>query len=297
MTVHREELGPKPTGTLVRPRISVVVPAVNEELYLGACLESLRRQDLDPELFEVVVVDNNSTDATADVARSWGVAVVSEPRPGVCWARDAGTRRSRGEIVVSTDADTSFDPGWLSRIERRFRDQPELVAVVGPCRFVDGPWWGRVYTGVVFGVVGLVQRLTGRVLYASATNIAFRRDAWTGYDTHLTQGGDELGLLRRLRGHGAIAFDPGNPTFTSSRRLTRGLLYNLFVTCLYYYLVGYLVNRLSGRRLLGTAPEFRDVDTVPVLPAPRARMRRTARWAAAALVMTLVALRFGLGLA
>jgi len=297
MSVEREELGAAPGATLVRPRISVVVPAVNEELYLGACLESLRRQDLDPDLFEVVVVDNNSTDATADVARSWGVAVVSEPRPGVCWARDAGTVQSRGEIVVSTDADTTFDPGWLSRIDRRFREQPELAAVVGPCRFVDGPWWSRVYTGVVFGAVALVQLLTGRVIYASATNIAFRRDAFSGYDTHLTQGGDELGLLRRLRTQGSIVFDASNPTFTSSRRLTRGLVYNLFVTCFYYYLVGYFVNRVSGRRVLGTAPEFRDVDAVRVLPAPGLRLRRTARWAAAALVMTLVALRLGLGLA
>jgi glycosyltransferase involved in cell wall biosynthesis len=286
-----------PPATVLRPRISVVVPAVNEELYLGACLESLRRQDLDPDLFEVVVVDNNSTDATADVARSWGVTVVSEPRPGVCWARDAGSRRSRGEIVVSTDADTTFDPGWLSRIDRRFRERPELVAVVGPCRFVEAPWWGRVYTGVVFGAVNLVQRLTGRVLYASATNIAFRRDAWAGYDTHLTQGGDELGLLRQLRAHGAIGFDAGNPTFTSSRRLTRGLLYNLFVTCFYYYLVGYLVNRVSGRRLLGTAPEIRVAGTVPVLPSRAARLRRTAGWWAAALVMSVVMLRIGPDLA
>jgi hypothetical protein len=75
------------------------------------------------------------------------------------------------------------------------------------------------------------------------------------------------------------------------------LAYNLFVTCFYYYLVGYLVNRVSGRRLLGTAPEIRVAGTVPVLPSRAVRLRRTARWWAAALVMTLVMLRIGPDLA
>jgi glycosyltransferase involved in cell wall biosynthesis len=275
-------------------RISVVVPAINEERYLPSCLSALAGQDFPSDRFEVVVVDNNSTDGTAGVAIARGVKVVHEGRPGVCFARDTGTTRSRGQLVVSTDADTTFDPGWLSRIDRMFLDRPELVAVVGPCRFVDGPWWSRVYTGLLFGAVGLVHRWTGRVLYASATYIAFRREAWSGYDTHLTQGGDELGLLRQLRTRGPIAFDGTNPTFTSSRRLTRGLAYNLFVTCLYYYLCGYLLNRVTGRRVLGTAPEFRE-------GSPATSRVRGARLAlegvAAALVMGLLVARLGVDLA
>ena len=145
-----------------RPHISVVIPAVNEERYLGPCLASLSEQDLPRSRFDVVVVDNNSTDATPAVARGLVAVVVHEPRSGVCWARDTGTRRSRGELVVSTDADTTFAPTWLARIDQHFQDRPELVAVVGPCRFVDGPWWSRVYTGVLFGFVWLVYRLTGR---------------------------------------------------------------------------------------------------------------------------------------
>jgi glycosyltransferase involved in cell wall biosynthesis len=275
-------------------RISVVVPAVNEEHYLPACLAALAGQDFPSDRFEVLVVDNNSTDGTAGVAAACGVEVVHESRPGVCFARDTGTTRSRGEVVVSTDADTTFDPGWLSRIDRVFRERPELVAVVGPCRFVEGPWWSRVYTGVLFGAVGLFHRWTGRVLYASATNIAFRRDAWSGYDTHLTQGGDELGLLRRLRTQGPIAYDGTNPTYTSSRRLTRGLVYNVFVTCFYYYLFGYALNRVTGRRLLGTAPEFRE--TAPATLGVR-RARLALEGIAAVLLMGLVIARLGVDLA
>jgi glycosyltransferase involved in cell wall biosynthesis len=238
------------------PRFSVVIPAYNEAELLGSCLDSLLAQDF-RDLYEIIVVDNNSTDATADVARSRGVTVVHEPRPGVCSARQCGTTAARGEIIVSTDADTTFGSDWLSRIDRAFRDDPARVAVAGPCRYADPPWWGRIYTAVLFTVVAIVARLTGRILYVTATNIAFRKSEWPGYDTEATQGGDELGLLRRLRSRGSVAFVHSNPTFTSSRRLHRGLAYNIVVTCLYYYLLGYTVNRLTGRQVVGMAPAFR----------------------------------------
>jgi glycosyltransferase involved in cell wall biosynthesis len=242
------------------PRFSVVIPAYNEADFLGSCLDSLLAQDFrDP--YEIIVVDNNSTDATAEVARSRGVTVVHEPKPGVCSARQRGTNAARGEIVVSTDADTTFGSDWLSRIDRAFRDDPARVAVAGPCRFADPPWWGRVYTAVLFAVVTLVARLTGRILYVTATNIAFRKSEWPGYDTEATQGGDELGLLRRLRSRGPVVFVLSNPTFTSSRRLHRGLAYNVVVTCLYYYFLGYALNRLTGRRVVGMAPAFRATET------------------------------------
>jgi hypothetical protein len=99
--------------------------------------------------------------------------------------------------------------------------------------------------------------MTGRILYVTATNIAFRKSEWPGYDTEATQGGDELGLLRRLCSRGPVAFDLNNPTFTSSRRLHRGLAYSIVVTCLYYYVLGYAVNRMTGRRVVGMAPAFR----------------------------------------
>ncbi len=258
----------------VAPRFSVVIPAYNEEALLPACLGSLARQDFGGPV-EVIVVDNNSDDATAAIARSMGATVVREPHPGVCWARQRGTSVARGEIVVSTDADTTFEPGWLTRIDAAFRADPRRVAVAGPCRFVQAPWWGAPYTWLLFGLVHVIHLVTGRVLYGSATNIAFRRAASPGYDTSATQGGDELGLLRRLRTRGPIAFDRRNPTNTSSRRLRRGLAYNLLITCLYYYLLGYAVNRLCGRTIVGTAPHVRDVDA-PRASASPATARRLA---------------------
>ena len=70
---------PRPAGWL--PRVSVIVPAYNEEDLLAECLEALATQDYEGEI-EVVVVDNASTDATGEIARGLGVRVVEEPRRG-----------------------------------------------------------------------------------------------------------------------------------------------------------------------------------------------------------------------
>jgi glycosyltransferase involved in cell wall biosynthesis len=243
-------------------RFSVVVPCYNEADYLAGTIRSLQQQSFAGE-YEIVVVDNNSTDSTVEVARGLGTRVVTEAVPGVCNARQAGTLASRGEIVVSTDADTTHPPDWLEKIDRHFRAGDDVAAVVGPCRYQDGPWWGRVFARALFGLVGLVYRLTGRTFYVTATNIAFRRDRWNGYDIRLTQGGDEFDLLRRLRARGRVVYDKTNPTRTSGRRFTRGLVYNLFVSFFLFYLSAYVVNRVFGRRVLGSAPAYRDSRTAP----------------------------------
>lgn len=239
-----------------QPHVSVVIPAFNEEDYLGATLESLHKQDY-VGTYEIIVVDNNSTDATAAVAKSFGARVVSEKNPGVCHARQKGTTAAKGEIVISTDADTTFSPTWLSTIASGFAD-PAVIAVAGPCRFIDPPYWGTVYPRILFGGVSKLARYTNGPAYVTATNTAFRKSAWVGYNTQLTQGGDELDLLRNLKKQGKVIFNNANPTFTSSRRLQRGLIYNLFVTLLYYYFLEYFLTRMFKIQVIGSAPNIRE---------------------------------------
>ena len=161
------------------------------------------------------MVDNDSTDGTGEIAAGYGVRVVRETARGVCQARQRGTVEARGEIVVSTDADTVQPRDWLTRIDEQFRCSEGIVAVAGPCRYENPSWWARLYPKVLFGAVDRVFAWTGRVLYVSATNTAFRRSAFPGYDSRLTQGGDELDLLRRLRHRGRVVWDSGNVVTTS----------------------------------------------------------------------------------
>lgn len=266
MAAHPSRRGPsalvQAEGDAVRVRFSVVIPCLNEADYIAATIAALQAQEVDCG-YEIIVVDNNCTDETAAIARALGAVVVTESERGVCAARQRGVLASRGDIIVSADADTLYNPDWLDRIDRAFSADERVVAVVGPCRYMDGPRWGRWYARLLFGLVDLLYRLTGRVFYVSATNIAVRRDHFPGYDSVLTQGGDELDLLRKLRRRGRVKFDRHNPSHSSGRRLTRGLIYNLFVTLLVHYLLAYLVNRLLRRRIFGSAPAFRSSRTAP----------------------------------
>src|SRR5690348_6013934 len=243
-------------------RFSIVVPCYNEGAYLADTITSLRAQRF-RGVWEIVVVDNNCTDDTAEIARGLGTRVVVEEMQGVCNARQRGAEASNGEIIVSADADTIYPTDWLATIDASFRADDRIVAVAGPCRYADGPLWGRVYGRLLFGLVHLIYRLTGHVCYVTATNLAFYRDRWSGYDVRLTQGGDELDLLRKLRRSGGVRYEHANVVLTSSRRLTRGLAYNIVVTLVVYYLWAYFVNRFFGRRVVGSAPPCRKPQPRP----------------------------------
>ena len=243
-------------------RFSIIVPAYNEAAYLGRALDSLLHQDYNGR-YEVIVVDNNSTDGTAAIAAQYGVPVVKESQQGVCAARQRGVDCARGEIIISTDADTTPPSDWLRTIDARFSEAEGVVAVAGPCRYQDPSWWAKAYPILLFGLVAKVYALTGFVFYVSATNIAVRRTAFPGYDLRLTQGGDELDLVRRLRRRGHVIWERHNVVTTSARRLQRGLLYNIFVTFFVYYLLAYWFNRLSQRQAFGMAPAFRQEHRRP----------------------------------
>lgn len=262
-------------------RFSVVIPCYNEEAYISSALKSLNAQKYDGN-YEVIVVDNNCSDNTAVIAERLGAKVVREPSPGVCWARHSGTEAAKGEIVISTDADNVFDDDWLTKIDIEFLKNPSLVAVGGPCSYIGGPWWGRAYPKIMFGFIYVLYKLTSYTMYVTATNIAFKKSAWAGYNTTLTQGGDEFDLLHRLRQKGRVAFVRQPVVHTSSRRLLNGLLYTIFVSFLYYYLSAYFINKLFDRRI---------IDLAPVL-----RTEKAKKISYISLSITFILIMFGIGI-
>jgi GT2 family glycosyltransferase len=111
----------------VKPDVSVVVPVRDGAQSLPALLDSLAGQDIDDELYEVIVVDNASRDGTADVAASHGARVVSEPRPNRSRARNAGAAAARADVITFTDADCTAAPEWLRSLLAA-RGQAPLLA-------------------------------------------------------------------------------------------------------------------------------------------------------------------------
>src|ERR1035437_2767541 len=101
-------------------KISVIIPAHNEEKYIGSCLEHLLKYS-EGRFCEIIVIDNASTDRTADIAKGYpGVRVISEPRKGTGHARQTGFESSIGDLLAYFDADTRLREGWIDAAEKAF---------------------------------------------------------------------------------------------------------------------------------------------------------------------------------
>ena len=129
--------------------VTVVLPCLNEEESLPAVLTAI------PAGYRVLVVDNNSTDATAEVARAHGADVVAEPRPGYGAAVHAGIVAAATPIVAVLDADGSLNPADLPRLVAELERGADLVTgrrrpTGGPRTFLmRWPWHARLGTAVV----------------------------------------------------------------------------------------------------------------------------------------------------
>ncbi len=204
-----------------KPKISVVVPAYNEERYLPRCLESLNNQTFRD--FEVVVVDNNSRDKTAAIAESFGARVVKEPKQGMIHARERGFAEARANIIARTDADTVVAPNWLEVIDTTFKEHPKAVALCGSLlspteRIPDSVFFD--YSEFFFKRMGNV--LAGHTLLLGP-NMAIRKAAWEKVRVHTNdkQVHEDIDLACHLIEQGTILFVPEMQVVFSFRRLEK----------------------------------------------------------------------------
>jgi glycosyltransferase involved in cell wall biosynthesis len=223
-------------------KLSVVIPAYNEEALLGRCLASVVEQVEQTGIeAEIIVVNNASTDRTPAIAASFpGVKVVDEPRKGLVQARQAGFVAATGDLIANLDADTRLFPGWMARVYARFRRDPRLVALSGPCVYDDLSASGRAMVRLFYGLAYSCYLLTRFVLNHSSMlqggNYVIRRDALCaigGYNTALEFYGEDTDVAYRLHRVGKVVFTLYLPIYASGRRLvaegvlTTGVKYSL----------------------------------------------------------------------
>ena len=242
----------------MRPLVSVVVPAYNEQKRLPLCLDSLRRQTLSQTKFEIIVVDNLSTDNTVKIANKYHTRVVSENQKGVIFAKQRGFLSALGKYVAFLDADSIAPPDWLESLLAHLT-RPGVVAATGPFVIIDGPTYHRRYVALVFKLVGFVYHFFGRILYVSGSNLAFRRSVaqkFGGLDTHKNMGEDEAGIKRKLLKHGQIIYDPAIVVRTSGRRASGGVA-NFLSQILFRYSLNYFTSQIFGRSIFPPFTDFR----------------------------------------
>ncbi len=117
------------------PKISVIIPAFNEERYLEATLASVRNQECDVP-YEVIVSDNGSTDGTVAIAKQWADKVVRCKKRGPANARNKGAKHTRGDLLVFVDADTILPSNYLGEAWKIFQ-QKKFVGFCGALRFTN----------------------------------------------------------------------------------------------------------------------------------------------------------------
>ena len=190
--------------------ISVVIPAFNEEADLGGCLWALVSQTLSATLFEAIVVDNGSTDATAEIAKQFlavlPLRVVSLPRRSISAARNSGALLAKGRELVFLDADCRPDPDWL----RDFLDLAPENGIRG-CHYkipLNSTWVGRVWTEFqARNVTGPVSFVPGGGLFISKSNFialgGFNEQIETSEDIELCTRAKNKGLS--ITSHPALA--------------------------------------------------------------------------------------------
>ena len=226
-------------------KISLVIPAYNEEKYIGSCLECAIKNS-NGKFFEIIVVDNASTDRTAEVAaRQRGVRVVREGKKGLTRARQRGFQEAKGDLIAYFDADTQMPAGWVEKATSEFQKDPKLVCLSGPYLYYDIPVWqqslSKFYANIL---VMAVQFIFGYVI--NGGNFIIRRETlerMNGFDTSIEFYGEDANVARRAHEFGKVRFDLRLVMPTSGRRLNgQGALKTSFL-----YVSNYLSEALFHR--------------------------------------------------
>ncbi len=159
------------------PTLSIVIPVYNEALDLAACLDTIAQQTSAPD--EVIVVDNNSTDESMEIALRYPfVKIVVAKKQGIVHARNAGFDAAKSDIIGRIDADSRLKPGWVESVKRYYHSQEHMSRAVSGRGYYYNLRWpmfaGMLQHDIAFEYNRLI--LGGYILWGS--NMAIPRTLW-----------------------------------------------------------------------------------------------------------------------
>lgn len=233
----------------MKPHISVVIPAFNEEKTLLTCLTSLKNQTYPANDYEIIVVDNNSTDATAHIAKKEGVRVVSCVEKGVAAARQCGVNEALAEIIAFTDADSHVPADWIRKISELMEDKTLLL--LGGKVMPDTTDRVALWMYEIADKMILVQQALGKVL-PWGINLTVRKEALEkigGFDVHIASAEDwDIALrMQKQFGKKSVRYVSSVLAYTSNRKQENK---KVFVKYLWDGVVNYTNFVILGRKKL-----------------------------------------------
>lgn len=171
--------------------ISVIIPAYNPGDTLGACLDALLAQSAPRSDYEIIVVDDGSTDTTRALAQSRGVRVISQPNRGAAAARNLGAAQASGDVLLFLDADSVPDARWVERMAAPFAD-PQIAGASGEKKTRQRELWARlVQTEYDYKYDRLAS--SPRMDFVDSSTAGYRKDIFLssgGFDSSLLEAED-----------------------------------------------------------------------------------------------------------
>jgi len=201
-------------------KISVVIPAFNEEKYIGACLKGVNDQEIKAD--EIIVVDNNSTDKTKSIAEKMGATVVIEKKQGLIHARNKGFESAKYEIIARCDADCIVPEDWVKKILENFKNK-NIDALSGPIIFYDS-FLRSASTHPSRLYLESLRVLSKGNRYLVGPNMAITKDIWRKVKTIVnlddSKVHEDIDLsLNIIKVNGKIEYDNSLVVKSSSRRI------------------------------------------------------------------------------
>ncbi|HAT03533.1 MAG TPA: hypothetical protein DCS29_02015 [Candidatus Magasanikbacteria bacterium] len=234
---------------------SIIIPAYNEEPVIQDCIVSIQSQTGDI-LYEIIVIDNNSSDHTRDVVgRYAGVKLIQEKKQGVGAARYSGTAIAQGVFVTHLDADTHLPPDYLKKVFDIFEHDANYVCVGGQMFYYDAPWWKNIIRYPVHWGFWFFARIVSRgTVGPMGNNMTFKKEIYdrtSGFDTDL-QYGEDMDLCRKLSVYGKVRLDMGLSCHVSIRRF-------MFNKKLFEYFLNFMKMCLVGKPYKNSLPHSKDI--------------------------------------
>ena len=198
----------------MQPTVSVVVPFFNRCSEVRLCLESILSQQLPGGAsYEVIAVDNGSTDGTLTQLQKYPVRVVQCTVPGPAAARNAGIAAAGGEVIAMIDSDAAAQPGWLAALTAPFA-RPDMLAVGGRVEAMSVERGVELFAerSAVLNQRKFFAGVLGFPPFFATCNVAYRRSALErvgGFDETLRVGEDSDLAWRVLDLGGCIGYAPG----------------------------------------------------------------------------------------
>ncbi|MCK9351433.1 MAG: glycosyltransferase family A protein [Candidatus Paceibacterota bacterium] len=204
------------------PKVSLIICAYNEEKYIGECLDRAIKSS-GGKFFEILVIDNASTDRTKETAEMRaGVRVIREEKKGLTRARQRGFEESKGDILAYIDSDTHMPAGWLDTVMREFERDEKLAVLSGPYVYYDISKWQQFLVKLYWYVLAVpIYWIVGYMTVGG--NFAIKKDVlkkMNGFDTTIEFYGEDTNIARRAHQFGYVKFKPNFIMYTSGRRLT-----------------------------------------------------------------------------